>query len=145
MSALGDVTLGFKSILCDCWLEVSTLLQGLRFDPTVEVLVQVVMILDTRQHNSMPELYLLNITHCKGDSAIQRTLPAIVHHRGDSDEDMQDDVEGPTLANCEFSLAYGGKILLNNARLILKRGRRYGLCGANGEQGPLQHAYWGCG
>jgi elongation factor 3 len=26
----------------------------------------------------------------------------------------------------------GGKILLNNARLILKRGRRYGLCGANG-------------
>jgi elongation factor 3 len=54
-------------------------------------------------------------------------------HRNDSDEDMQDDVEGPTLANCEFSLAYGGKILLNNARLILKRGRRYGLCGANGE------------
>ena len=26
----------------------------------------------------------------------------------------------------------GGKILLNGARLILKRGRRYGLCGANG-------------
>ena len=26
----------------------------------------------------------------------------------------------------------GGKILLNNARLVLKRGRRYGLCGANG-------------
>jgi len=51
---------------------------------------------------------------------------------GEEDEDMQDDVEGATLANCEFSLAYGGKILLNNARLILKRGRRYGLCGANG-------------
>lgn len=47
-------------------------------------------------------------------------------------EDLQDDVEGATLANCEFSLAYGGKILLNNARLVLKRGRRYGLCGANG-------------
>jgi ATPase subunit of ABC transporter with duplicated ATPase domains len=42
-------------------------------------------------------------------------------------------VEGATLANCEFSLAYGGKILLNGARLVLKRGRRYGLCGANGE------------
>lgn len=26
----------------------------------------------------------------------------------------------------------GGKILLNGARLVLKRGRRYGLCGANG-------------
>jgi hypothetical protein len=31
-----------------------------------------------------------------------------------------------------FSLAYGGKILLNNATLRLIRGRRYGLCGANG-------------
>ena len=26
----------------------------------------------------------------------------------------------------------GGKILLNNARLHLKRGKRYGLCGPNG-------------
>jgi len=51
---------------------------------------------------------------------------------GTEEEDLQDDVEGATLANCEFSLAYGGKILLNNARLVLKRGRRYGLCGANG-------------
>jgi elongation factor 3 len=29
-------------------------------------------------------------------------------------------------------LGYGGKILLNNARLHLKRNRRYGLCGHNG-------------
>lgn len=36
------------------------------------------------------------------------------------------------LCNCEFSLAYGGKILLQDARLRLVRGRRYGLCGANG-------------
>lgn len=36
------------------------------------------------------------------------------------------------LCNCEFSLAYGAKILLNNARLRLKRGKRYGLCGPNG-------------
>eukprot|EP00245_Coleochaete_scutata_P011263 TRINITY_DN414_c0_g1_i3.p1 TRINITY_DN414_c0_g1~~TRINITY_DN414_c0_g1_i3.p1 ORF type:complete len:1054 (-),score=299.78 TRINITY_DN414_c0_g1_i3:701-3862(-) len=40
--------------------------------------------------------------------------------------------EGEDLCNCEFSLAYGGKILLNNARLWLKRGHRYGLCGPNG-------------
>mmetsp|Transcript_21751 Transcript_21751/g.37084 ORF Transcript_21751/g.37084 Transcript_21751/m.37084 type:complete len:1030 (-) Transcript_21751:648-3737(-) len=53
-------------------------------------------------------------------------------HTGLENEDLQDDVEGQTLCNCEFSLAYGGKILLNNARLLLKRGRRYGLCGANG-------------
>ena len=31
------------------------------------------------------------------------------------------------LCDCEFSLAYGAKILLNNTRLRLKKGRRYGL------------------
>ncbi|GFR42452.1 hypothetical protein Agub_g3359 [Astrephomene gubernaculifera] len=47
---------------------------------------------------------------------------------------LSDDEDGMVLCNCEFSLAYGGggKILLNNARLRLKRGRRYGLCGHNG-------------
>jgi elongation factor 3 len=40
--------------------------------------------------------------------------------------------EGEQLCDCEFSLAYGAKILLNNARLVLKRGKRYGLCGPNG-------------
>eukprot|EP00775_Hariotina_reticulata_P002646 gene2646-2946_t len=40
--------------------------------------------------------------------------------------------EGEELCNCEFSLAYGAKILLNNALMRLIRGRRYGLCGPNG-------------
>ncbi|CDS11682.1 hypothetical protein LRAMOSA03945 [Lichtheimia ramosa] len=44
----------------------------------------------------------------------------------------EDDDEGEELCNCEFSLAYGAKILLNRTTLKLKRGRRYGLCGANG-------------
>ncbi|KAG2186501.1 hypothetical protein INT44_002723 [Umbelopsis vinacea] len=44
----------------------------------------------------------------------------------------EDDDEGEDLCNCEFSLAYGAKILLNRTALRLKRGRRYGLCGANG-------------
>jgi elongation factor 3 len=48
------------------------------------------------------------------------------------DTSDQEDNEGEDLCNCEFSLAYGGKILLNNATLWLKRGRRYGLCGPNG-------------
>jgi elongation factor 3 len=46
------------------------------------------------------------------------------------EEDEQD--EGEELCNCEFSLAYGAKILLNRTHLRLMRGRRYGLCGANG-------------
>lgn len=57
---------------------------------------------------------------------------------GDEEQEDQgwiDDDEGEVdeLCNCRrFSLAYGGKILLNNATLRLIRGRRYGLCGANG-------------
>lgn len=35
------------------------------------------------------------------------------------------------LCDCEFSLAYGNKILLNQTKLRLKRGQRYGLCGGN--------------
>ncbi|RUP48432.1 armadillo-type protein [Jimgerdemannia flammicorona] len=44
----------------------------------------------------------------------------------------EDNEEGEDLCKCEFSLAYGAKILLSRATLHLKRGRRYGLCGANG-------------
>jgi elongation factor 3 len=47
-------------------------------------------------------------------------------------EVKQEEETGEDLCNCEFSLAYGGKILLNQARLHLRRGQRYGLCGANG-------------
>lgn len=45
-------------------------------------------------------------------------------------EDEEDGDED--LCNCEFSLAYGAKILLNKTQLRLKRARRYGLCGPNG-------------
>ena len=52
----------------------------------------------------------------------------------DSDDaaELEDEEEGEDLCNCQFSLAYGAKILLNTATLRLKRGRRYGLCGKNG-------------
>ncbi|KAG1760411.1 P-loop containing nucleoside triphosphate hydrolase protein [Suillus occidentalis] len=43
-----------------------------------------------------------------------------------------EDTEDDTTCNCQFSLAYGAKILLNTATLRLKRGHRYGLCGKNG-------------
>jgi ABC-type iron transport system FetAB ATPase subunit len=46
--------------------------------------------------------------------------------QGVEDEDIGD------LCNIEFSLAYGGKILLHNTRLKLSRGRRYGVMGKNG-------------
>ena len=48
------------------------------------------------------------------------------------DEAPEDEEEGEDLCDCQFSLAYGAKILLNDAVLRLKRGHRYGLCGKNG-------------
>jgi elongation factor 3 len=50
----------------------------------------------------------------------------------DKAHDEVEEEEGIDLCDCEFSLAYGAKILLNNTRLRLKKGRRYGLCGPNG-------------
>ncbi|KAH9935812.1 P-loop containing nucleoside triphosphate hydrolase protein [Amylocystis lapponica] len=50
----------------------------------------------------------------------------------DEGEALEDEEEGEDLCNCQFSLAYGAKILLNTATLRLKRGHRYGLCGRNG-------------
>ncbi|KZV66421.1 hypothetical protein PENSPDRAFT_677026 [Peniophora sp. CONT] len=50
----------------------------------------------------------------------------------DVGEVPEDEEEGEDLCNCQFSLAYGAKILLNTATLRLKRGHRYGLCGKNG-------------
>ncbi|KAJ3185315.1 translational elongation factor EF-1 alpha [Gaertneriomyces sp. JEL0708] len=44
----------------------------------------------------------------------------------------EEEDEGEELCNCEFSLAYGGMILLNTTKLRLVRGQRYGLCGPNG-------------
>lgn len=71
------------------------------------------------------------------DVAKQVTKP-LLHHfveldklRQKSSADIDPD-EGEELCNCEFSLAYGGMILLNNTRLRLTRGQRYGLCGPNG-------------
>ena len=43
-----------------------------------------------------------------------------------------DHEDGEDLCNCEFSLAYGAKILLKKAQLHMKRGKVYGLCGPNG-------------
>ena len=51
-------------------------------------------------------------------------------HGTGSDDDDEDDHE--SLCDLQFNLAYGGKILLHKTRLLLKRGKRYGLVGRNG-------------
>ena len=53
---------------------------------------------------------------------------------GVEEEDVPeaDEEEGEDLCNCQFNLAYGAKILLNQTKLRLKRAQRYGLLGPNG-------------
>lgn len=73
-----------------------------------------------------------------GDTSAQEAARELQHwaitHMGLShaeNEDNDEDAENE-LCNCEFSLGYGGRILLMNAILRLKRGHRYALCGRNG-------------
>jgi elongation factor 3 len=50
-------------------------------------------------------------------------------HPEEGSDDAFDPDEGEELCNCDFSLAYGGMLLLNHTRLRLLRGRRYALLG----------------
>ena len=43
----------------------------------------------------------------------------------------EEDDGGEELCNCQFTLAYGTKILLHNTTMRLKRGNKYGLLGGN--------------
>jgi len=47
-------------------------------------------------------------------------------------EEREKSTDPNDVCDLDFSLAYGGKILLRNARLRLTRGHRYGLIGKNG-------------
>ncbi len=52
---------------------------------------------------------------------------------GADEADEEDDPSlGEPLCNIKFSLAYGGLLLLNNTRLKLHKGRRYGIVATNG-------------
>eukprot|EP00271_Cylindrocystis_brebissonii_P003476 TRINITY_DN1446_c0_g1_i1.p1 TRINITY_DN1446_c0_g1~~TRINITY_DN1446_c0_g1_i1.p1 ORF type:complete len:994 (+),score=230.02 TRINITY_DN1446_c0_g1_i1:209-3190(+) len=66
------------------------------------------------------------------ETVCKNFLKKIIESCQEAEELLEDEDGGEDLCNCEFSLGYGGKILLNNTRLWLKRGHRYGLCGHNG-------------
>ncbi|SCV69597.1 BQ2448_2617 [Microbotryum intermedium] len=57
---------------------------------------------------------------------------AIDKSRMQVDPENDDDEEGEIVTDLPFSLAYGGLLLLNHTTLKLRRGHRYGICGANG-------------
>lgn len=70
-----------------------------------------------------------------GDSASEGYIEETVLYFRNMFRDsvVEDDgEEGIQIVNAEFSLAYGGRMLLNKTFLKLYKGRRYGLCGRNG-------------
>ena len=46
-------------------------------------------------------------------------------------EEEEDEEGGEILCDCEFTLAYGTKILLHNTKMRLRKGNKYGLLGQN--------------
>lgn len=48
-----------------------------------------------------------------------------------AEEVEEEEDDGTELCDCEFTLAYGTKILLHNAKMKLKKGKKYGLLGQN--------------
>ncbi|KAG0126874.1 P-loop containing nucleoside triphosphate hydrolase protein [Tuber indicum] len=61
--------------------------------------------------------------------ARDETLNRFGNGIGEVDDEHKDEVE---IVNAEFSLAYGGMMLLTHTNLRLFQGHRYGLCGRNG-------------
>jgi elongation factor 3 len=66
------------------------------------------------------------------DSDANRVCEALRAAGGGLGDEHEKSMDPNDVCDIEFSLAYGGKILLRNARLRLTRGHRYGLIGKNG-------------
>lgn len=63
---------------------------------------------------------------------LRNTYTELDKVRFGGDEDDDEEIEGECLCKTDFSLAYGGLLLLNHTRLRLHRGHRYGIVAANG-------------
>jgi len=100
-------------------------------------------------HTAKLALSMLDLKNLKAEDWVA-TLKPILNHPGfdDSDkviaslletcskevqieEEKEEADDAEQLCDCQFSLAYGNKVLLNQTKLKLKRGYRYGLCGRN--------------
>ena len=100
-------------------------------------------------HTAKLALSMLDLKNLKAEDWVA-TLKPILNHPGfdDSDkviaslletcskevqieEEKEEADDAEQLCDCQFSLAYGNKVLLNQTKLKLKRGYRYGLCGKN--------------
>ncbi|KAJ3384070.1 translational elongation factor EF-1 alpha [Lobulomyces angularis] len=65
-------------------------------------------------------------------SVVSKVLDKLIELSGNGNKDAESDLDEDLITNCEFSLGYGAMVLLRKAKLRLKRGAIYGICGANG-------------
>ncbi|KAF9345527.1 hypothetical protein BGX26_003022 [Mortierella sp. AD094] len=91
--------------------------------------------LSAREWVSIIAPYLTSFMPTADSSAVVTTV--VEHYieldrKLNGDKNVEESDEGEELCNIDFSLAYGGMMLLNHTKLKLHRGRRYGLCGHNG-------------
>lgn len=81
---------------------------------------------------NLKPFFVVLVGDANADPLIEALLKAASPDIAAAEANEDDDDDGEVLCETEFSLAYGAKILLNQTRLKLIRGRRYGLCGPNG-------------
>jgi elongation factor 3 len=78
------------------------------------------------------ERYLTPLAGAEAAKEATKTLRLECRELGKPIEVAEEDDDGAeVLCNCQFTLAYGTKILLHNTTMKLKRGHKYGLLGGN--------------
>lgn len=87
--------------------------------------------INCREWAQLPINYKAYFGQAASDSYIEEHVTEFRNMFRDSVVE-DDGEEGIQIVNAEFSLAYGGRMLLNKTFLRLYKGRRYGLCGRNG-------------
>ena len=109
------------------------------FDPVVEYIAAIAGdLIDERKidgnvwSEALRPFFLIFLPSGDVDATVDTLRQKAVDNIPTGVEFDEEDDDGEDLCNCEFSLAYGAKILLNRTQLRLKRNRRYGLCGPNG-------------
>ena len=110
-----------------------------KFGPAVDYIAALAgQLIDEKENDatSWTENTLPYITAIVGETDARPIADAVRKRASpgaaDEAEEDEDDEQGEDLCNCQFNLAYGAKILLNQTHLRLKRGQRYGLLGPNG-------------
>jgi elongation factor 3 len=105
----------------------------LKYVGNVALSLAIARVLDSEEWHLIltPYLESLGLTEANTGAMVDAVLAKVKGCIDPTSALEEDEDKDNLLCDCEFSLAYGSKILLNGARMKLRRGARYGLCGQN--------------